>query len=160
MKNSKGLKALVYGVVYPIATVEIAFLITAIASQFAGRSLITNSPIWQSSWNLCIFNFLFAYVIASSNASLYFLINDKKIPLVFRPFFIKDSRIKQAANSKRFIIAQIYLTVTALAELFLTLSRCAKAGSGFNVAGALLLAGSGLAIWVTDFRSRHKKKDI
>ena len=160
MENSKGLKALVYGVVYPIATVEIAFMITAIASQFAGRSLITNSPIWQSSWNLCIFNFLFAYVLASSNASLYFLINDKKIPLVFRPFFIKDSIIKKSANTKRLIIAQIYLTVTALGELFLTLSRCANAGSDFNVAGGLLLAGSGLAIWVTDFYSRHKKKTI
>lgn len=99
-------------------------------------------------------------MLASSNASLYFLINDKKIPLVFRPFFIKDSRIKQVANPKRFIIAQIYLTVTALGELFLTLSRCARAGSGFNVAGGLLLAGSGLAIWVTDFYSRHKKKAI
>ena len=159
MENSKGLKALVYGVVYPIAAMEIAFMITVIASQFAGRSLITNSPIWQSSWNLCIFNFLFAYVLASSNASLYFLINDKKIPLAFRPLFIKDSIIKKT-NPKRFIIAQIYLTVTALGELFLTLSSCAKAGSGFNIAGALLLAGSGLAIWVTDFRSRHEKKDI
>lgn len=160
MKNSKGLKALVYGVLYPIATVEIAFMVTAIASQFAGRSLLTNSPIWQSSWTLCIFNFLFVYVIASSNASLYFLINDKKTPLVFRPFFIKDSRIKKAANPKRFITAQIYLMVTALGELFLTLSGCAKAGSGFNVAGALLLVGSGLAIWVMDFRSKHKKKAI
>ena len=160
MKNSKGLKALVYGVLYPIAAVEIAFMITAIASQFAGRSLITNNPIWQSSWTLCIFNFLFVYMIASSNASLYFLTNDKKIPLVFRPFFIKDSRFKKAANPKGLIIAQIYLMITALGELFLTLSGCAKAGSGFSVAGGLLLVGSGLAIWVMDFRSRHKKKAI